>query len=70
VEELLLSGGIRQTEMHTAEPFVPDPSAAEAEVAIRNLQGYKAPGSDQISAELIQAGGRGYCVLRYINLLC
>jgi hypothetical protein len=23
------SGGVRQTEIHTAEPFVPDPSAAE-----------------------------------------
>jgi hypothetical protein len=29
------SGGIRQTEIHTAEPFVPKPSAAEAEVAIK-----------------------------------
>jgi hypothetical protein len=28
-------GGIRQTEIHTAELFVPDPSAAEVEVAIR-----------------------------------
>jgi hypothetical protein len=76
VEELLLSainvqgpGGIRQTEIHTAEPFVPEPSAAEVEVAIRKMERYKAPGSDQIRAELIQAGGWGYCILRYINLL-
>jgi hypothetical protein len=48
--------GIRQTEIHTAEPFVPEPSAAEVEVTIRKLKRYKATGSDQIPAELIQAG--------------
>jgi hypothetical protein len=51
------AGGIRQTEIYTAEPFVPEPSAAEVEVAIRKLKSYKAPGSDQIPAELNQAGG-------------
>jgi hypothetical protein len=50
-------GGIRQTEIHTAEPFVPEPSAAEVEVAFRKMKRYKAPGSDHILAELIQAGG-------------
>jgi hypothetical protein len=64
------SGGITQTEVHTAEPFVPEPSAAEVEVAIRKMERYKVPGSDQITAELIQAGGGEYCILRYINLLC
>jgi hypothetical protein len=43
--------------MHTAEPFVPEPSASEAEVAIGKLKRYKSPGVDQIPAELIQAGG-------------
>jgi hypothetical protein len=28
------AGTVRQTEMHTAKPFVPDPSTSEAEVAI------------------------------------
>jgi hypothetical protein len=51
------SGGVRQTEMHTAEPFVPEPSAAEAEVAIGKLKRHISPGADQILAELIQAGG-------------
>jgi hypothetical protein len=46
---------IRQTEIHTAEPILPEPSAAEVEVAIRNLKSYKAPAPDQIPAELIQA---------------
>jgi hypothetical protein len=45
------------SEIHTAEPFVPEPSAAEVKVAIRKMKRYGAPGSDQIPAELIQAGG-------------
>jgi hypothetical protein len=51
------AGGVRQTEMHTAEPFLPEPSASEVEVAIGKLKNYKSPGVDQIPAELIQAGG-------------
>jgi hypothetical protein len=43
--------------MHTAEPFVPEPSASEVEVAIGKLKRYKSPGVDQIPAQLIQAGG-------------
>jgi hypothetical protein len=49
--------GVLDTEIHIAEPFVPEPSAADVEVAIRKMKRYKAPGSDQIPAELIQAGG-------------
>jgi hypothetical protein len=51
------AGGVRQTEMHTTEPFVPEPSSAEVEVAIGKLKRYKSSGLDQIRAELIQAGG-------------
>jgi hypothetical protein len=51
------AGGVRQTEMHTAEPFVPEPSVSEVEVATRKLRRYKSPDADQIPAELIQAGG-------------
>jgi hypothetical protein len=51
------AGGVRQTEMHTAEPFVPEPSASEVEVAIGKLKRHKSPDVDQIPAELIQAGG-------------
>jgi hypothetical protein len=50
-------GHVTQTEMNTAEPFVPEPSASEAEVAIGKLKRYKSPGVDQIPSELIQAGG-------------
>jgi hypothetical protein len=49
------AGGVSQTEMHTAEPFVPESSASEAEVAIGKLKSYKSSGVDQIQAELIQA---------------
>jgi hypothetical protein len=49
--------GVRQTEMHTGKPFVPEPSASEVEVAIGKLKRYKYLGVDQILAELIQAGG-------------
>jgi hypothetical protein len=33
------AGGVRQTEMHTAEPPAPQPSASEAEIAIGKLKG-------------------------------
>ena len=49
---------VRQTEIHTAEPLVPEPSAFEVELAIEKLKGHKSPGIDQIPAELIKAGGR------------
>jgi hypothetical protein len=38
------AGGVRQTEMHTAKPFVPEPSASEFEVAVGKLDRYKFPG--------------------------
>jgi hypothetical protein len=48
---------VRQIEVHTAEPLVPCPSHLEVEIAIAKLKKYKSPGSDEIPAELIQAGG-------------
>jgi hypothetical protein len=41
----------RQIEIHTAELLVP-----EVEIAIAKQKRYNSPGSDQIPAELIQAG--------------
>jgi hypothetical protein len=61
-------GGVWLTEMHTAEPFVPEPSASVVEVAIGKLKGYKSPGVDQIPAKLIQSVGK-HCILRFISLL-
>jgi hypothetical protein len=48
---------VRQIEIHTAQPLVPDPSPFEVEIAIENLKRCKSPGSDGNRAELIQAGG-------------
>ena len=37
---------VRQTEIHTAEPLVSEPSAFETEVAIEKLKRHKSPGID------------------------
>jgi hypothetical protein len=49
---------VRQREIHTAEPLVPEPSAFEDEMAIEKLKRHKSPGTDKTRAEMIQAGGR------------
>jgi hypothetical protein len=48
---------VRQIEVHKAKPLVSGPSRLEVEIAIAKLKKYKSPGSDEIPAELIQAGG-------------
>jgi len=53
---------VRQAEIRTADPLVPEPSAAEFELAIDKLKSHKSPGIDQIPAELIRAGGRTICL--------
>jgi hypothetical protein len=52
---------VKQTEIHTAERLVPEPSAFEVEKAIEKLKRYKSLGIDQIPAELIKAGGSKIC---------
>jgi hypothetical protein len=46
-----------QTEIHTAEPLVPEPSSFEVETTTEKLKRHKSPGTDQFSAKLIQVGG-------------
>jgi len=53
---------VGRAEVHTAELLVPEPSAAEVELAIYKLKSHKLPGFDQIAAELIKAGGRTICL--------
>ena len=54
----------RQTEIHTAEPLVPEPSAFEVDLAVEKLESHKS-GVDQIPAELIKEGGRTICYQIY-----
>ena len=37
---------VRQTEIHTAKPLVPEPSAFDVELAIKKLKSRKSPGID------------------------
>ena len=53
---------VGQAEIHAAEPLVPEPSASKVELAIDKLKNHKSPGTDQIPAELIKAGGRTICL--------
>jgi hypothetical protein len=46
-----------QIEIHTAKPLIPDPSPFDIDIATAKLKRYKLPGSAQIPAELIHAGG-------------
>jgi hypothetical protein len=65
---------VRQTEIHTAEPLVPEPSDSEVEMAFEKLKRHKSPGIDQIPAELIKAGGRTFHsekdIYIYIYIYC
>jgi hypothetical protein len=52
---------VRQMDIHTTEPLVPEPSLVEVKIAIGKLKSYKSPGTDNIPAELIKAGGETLC---------
>jgi hypothetical protein len=52
--------------MHRAEPFLPQPSASDIEVAIGKLKRYKSPGVDQIPAEVIQVGEEIHKLIKLI----
>jgi prolipoprotein diacylglyceryltransferase len=52
---------VRQMDIHTAEQSVPEPSLVEVEIVIGKLKSYKSPGTDNIPAELIKAGGETLC---------
>jgi len=49
---------VRQVDVHTAKPLIPEPSAFEVELATEKLKSHKLPGTDQIPAELIKGGVR------------
>jgi len=47
---------VRQTDLHTADPLVPEPSAFEGEMAIEKLKRHKSPYIDPVPAKCIKAG--------------
>jgi hypothetical protein len=49
---------VRQTEIHSAEPLVPESSALAVEMAIEKVCLKKSPDIVKIPAELFKAGGR------------
>jgi hypothetical protein len=49
---------VTRAEIHTAELLVPELSVSEIDLAIDKPKNHKSPGTDQIPAELIKAGGR------------
>jgi hypothetical protein len=49
---------VRQSEMQTAEPVVPEPSAFEADMSIKKLKRHRPPGTDQSPAEFIKERGQ------------
>jgi hypothetical protein len=46
IEYSAVGGGIRQTEIQTAEPFVSESNISEVEVAMAKLKSYKSPGAN------------------------
>jgi hypothetical protein len=52
---------VRQKDKQMAETLVPESSFIEVEIAIEKLKCYKSPGTDQIPAKLIKAGGETLC---------
>jgi hypothetical protein len=63
---------VRQTEINTGQPLKPEQSTLEVELAIEKLKKHKSPGTDQIPAELIKAGGRTIHseIHKLINSIC
>jgi hypothetical protein len=49
---------VRQREIHTEVPLVPETTSFEFEWAIKRVKSHKSPGTDQISAELNKEWGR------------
>jgi hypothetical protein len=47
---------VKQAEIHTAKPLVPNPNPFEVETDTEELESHSSPGSD-VPAELIQARG-------------
>jgi hypothetical protein len=58
---------VRQMDIHTDEPLVPESSRVEVEIAIGKLKSYKSPGTDRFRPSWSKQGVKCY-VQRYTNL--
>jgi hypothetical protein len=63
---------VRQIELHTVEPLVPDSSPFEFEIAIAMSKSYKSLDRDEIPTELIKTGGEILRseIYKLINSVC
>jgi hypothetical protein len=59
---------VGKMDIHKAKSYVPEPRFVEVKIATGKLKSYKSPGTDQISAELISAGGETYSEIQ--RLIC
>jgi len=59
---------VRQTEIHTAEPLVSEPSAAEFQLAIEKVKSHKSPGLVKYRQNWLKQGIRQFAV-GFIKLL-
>jgi hypothetical protein len=57
---MYIVSNVREREIYTAEPSIPEPSHFEVEIAIATLKKYTSPGSDQIQALCYKPEGRGF----------
>jgi hypothetical protein len=48
---------VRQIDIHTTEPLIPEPSLVRVKTAIGKLKSYKSPSTDQIPAKLVKEEG-------------
>jgi len=60
---------VRQTEIYTAEPLVPEPNSFKIEIAIEMLKRCESLDIDQIPTELIQAEGNTHILRSEIHRL-
>ena len=63
----MLCNVLRQTEIYTTEPLVPEPITFEVERASGKLKRHKSPGTDQIPEEMTKA--RGMTIHSEIHIL-
>jgi hypothetical protein len=66
---MYIVSNVRQIEIHTAEPLVPDPNPSEVEIVIANLKKYKSPGSDQILEDWFKQEEKHYSMTSINSLI-